>query len=101
MPARPAATPPPVPRAATPPPAPAAGNLPPGVDEKTARELHKRFVQAKKLVGENGDQIKYEHIVATLAKQAPTIMKQHNAKGVDFEVVIKENKVILKATPKK
>jgi hypothetical protein len=75
--------------------------MPAGVDEKTARDLHKRFVQAKKLVGEPTDHIKVEHIAATIAKQAPAIMKQHNAKGVDFEVVVKDNKVILKATPKK
>jgi hypothetical protein len=99
--------------AATPPavrPAPAAGPgtppsgapaLPPGVDEQRAREIHKRYVQAKRLLGEDADNIKLEHVVATIAKQAPAIMKQHQASGVDFEVVIKDNKVILKATPKK
>jgi hypothetical protein len=95
--AKPAPAPPPV--AATPPRGTPA--LPPGLDEKRAQELYKRFVQAKKLLGENTDNIKYEHVVATIAKQAPAIMKQHQAKSVDFEVVIKDDKVILKATPKK
>lgn len=74
---------------------------PPGVDEASAQALYKRYIQAKRLLGEKTDHIKYEHVVATLARQAPAIMKKHGAKGVDFSVVIKDDKVILKATPKK
>jgi hypothetical protein len=104
-------TPPPIPSSArtptpvlkTPTPAPVTAKvaLPPGIDEAAARDLHKKYVQAKRLLGENVDHIKYENIVATLAKQAPAIMKQHQAKSVEFQVVIKDDKVILKATPKK
>jgi hypothetical protein len=97
--ARPAPAPPPVAKPA--PPTAARPALPPGVDERRAQDLYKKFVQAKKLLGEPTDHIKLEHVVATIAKQAPAIMKQHQAKGVDFEVVIKDDKVILKATPKK
>ena len=91
----------PTPILKTPTPTPFAGGLPPGVDESVARDLHRKYVQAKRLLGENTDNIKYEHIVATIAKQAPAIMKQHQAKSVEFQVVIKDDKVILKATPKK
>lgn len=63
--------------------------------------LYKRYVQAKKLLGEDTSKIKYEHIVQTVAKQAPHIMEQHKAREVEFAVVIKDDKVILKATPKK
>lgn len=89
----------PVPRAATPP--PVAGRLPDGVDEKVARELHQRFVTAKRSLGEATDHIKVEHIAQTIAKQTPTIMQQHGAKAVDFQVVVKDGKAILKAVPKK
>jgi hypothetical protein len=102
----------PPPRPATPPPtgipsraptpvpgAPAA--LPPGMDESTARTLYKQYVQAKKVVGEDTSKLRYESLVATLNKQAPQIMKAHQAAAVDFSVVIKDDKVILKATPKK
>jgi hypothetical protein len=85
----------------TPTPHPPAASLPAGIDESAARDLHKKYVQAKRLLGENVDNIKYEHIVATIAKQAPAIMKQHQARSVEFQVVIKDDKVILKATPKK
>jgi hypothetical protein len=75
--------------------------LPAGVAEAEARDLFKKYVQAKELVGEDTSSVRYEQIVHTIAKQAPRIMEQHQAKGVDFQVVIKDNKVILKATPRK
>lgn len=94
--------PPPSARMTLPPPGTKRGAaLPPGMDEGKTQELYRRYVQAKKLLGENTDGIKYEHIVATISKQAPTIMQQHKAKGVEFSVVIKEDRVVLKATPKK
>jgi hypothetical protein len=99
-PAAPRPTPPPVPTAPKPAPR-AAPALPPGMDERAAQELFKRLVQAKRLVGESTENLRYEQIVATIAKQAPAIMAQHKAKGVEFSVVIKDDKVILKATPKK
>lgn len=89
----------PVPRAATPP--VAVARLPEGVDEKVARELHQRFVSAKRSLGEATDHIKVEHIAQTIAKQTPAIMQQHGAKAVDFQVVVKDGKAILKAVPKK
>ncbi len=75
--------------------------LPSFFEESAARDLFKKYVQAKELVGEDASSVRYEQIVHTIAKQAPRIMEQHKAKGVDFQVVIKDNKVILKATPKK
>jgi hypothetical protein len=96
-PAPPPPPPPPKPVA----PAPPSIALPPGMDEKGARDLFKRYVSARQLVGESVENVRYEQVIGTLAKQAPKIMEQHKASGVDFSVVIKDQKVILKATPKK
>jgi hypothetical protein len=52
-------------------------------------------------VGERTDNLSYDKLVSTLSKQAPAIMKQHNARGVEFNVVVKGDKVVLKAKPKK
>jgi hypothetical protein len=98
-------TPPPAPKPAPPPPpkptpAPWVA-LPPGMDEAGARELFKRYVSAKQLVGEPVDKVRFEQVIGSLAKQAPKIIEQHQAKTVEFSVVIKDQKVILKATPKK
>ena len=71
------------------------------MSEQQARDLHAKYVQARKLVGEKTDDVTYEKLMATLHKQAPKIMSDHKASGVEFNVVIKDDKVILKAKPKK
>lgn len=86
--------PPPSSRPTSPPP------LPPGMDEGKMRDLYNRYQQARSAVGAAGE-VKYEQLVATVSKQGPKILEQHSAREVEFNVVIKEGKVILKATPKK
>ncbi|HUS64573.1 MAG TPA: MXAN_5187 C-terminal domain-containing protein [Kofleriaceae bacterium] len=92
--------PPPIPGAAAkPPPSPApAAAPPPGMSEKQCRELHASYVKARQMVGEK-DPVPYDKMMATLGKQAPAIMKEHGAKGVEYQVVVRGEKVILKAKP--
>lgn len=72
-----------------------------GMDEKQRRALYKRYIKARKLVGERIDNVSYDKLMRTIDKQSGRIMKQHKkAKRVDFNVVIKDDKVILKAKPK-
>ncbi|RMH42056.1 MAG: hypothetical protein D6689_09320 [Deltaproteobacteria bacterium] len=75
--------------------------LPPGMTEAKARALYAQYVKAKKLVGERTDNVTFDKLVRTLNRQAPRILQQHNAKAVDFNVVVKDNRVVLKARPKK
>jgi hypothetical protein len=95
-----AAKPPPVPRAAPRPAPTRAGGTPPGMTEAQVRDLHRKYNQARKLVGEKGE-VSYDKLMRTISSQAPRIMQQHKASGVEFNVVVKEDKVILKAKPKK
>ncbi len=79
-----------------------SGNLlPPGMTEHQTRQLYDRYVKAKKLVGEDTGSLSYAKLLRTLNKQTPRIMKQHQAKSVEFNVVIKDDAVVLKAKPKK
>jgi len=71
------------------------------MSEESAKRLYQQYVKAKKLVGERTDNVSYDSLMRSLSKQAPGIMSKHNAKGVDFGVVIKNDKVVLKAKPKK
>lgn len=103
-PAPPAAKAEPPPRPVAPPPAAAAAKpappVPPGMTEKQCRELHARYAKARELVGDKTD-VSYDKLMTTLNKQAPAIMKEHGAKGVDFQVVVRGDKVVLKAKPVK
>lgn len=84
-------TPPPLkPAAATPP--------PPGMTERQCREIHARYQKAREMVGDKSP-VQYDKLVQSLHKQAPQIMKQHNARSVDFQVVVRGDKVVLKAKP--
>lgn len=62
--------------------------------------LYAKYVQAKQMVGEKTDQQTYGKLLNTINAQAPKIMEQYKAKGVDFSVVVKDNQVIIRAKPK-
>ncbi|MCL4224199.1 MAG: hypothetical protein KJZ91_06935 [Myxococcales bacterium] len=72
----------------------------PGMSEADTRALYARYIKARQVVGEKTDPMSYDKLVRTLSSQAPKILEQHKAAGVEFNVVIKDNKVVLKAKPK-
>jgi hypothetical protein len=105
-PAAPPSRPTPVPQRPTPPPsaprpaAPAPMRPPPGMTEKDVNDLHAKYVQAKQAVGEKVDASSREKLLRTINQTAPKIMEQYKASGVDFQVVVKDNQVVIKAKPK-
>ena len=100
--------PPPPPRIVSPrkPPAeivpdPPAVKPPPGMNDKQCRELYARYVKARQMVGDKADDVTYEKLVNSLSKQASAIMAEHKARGVEFQVVVRGDRVVLKAKPLK
>ncbi len=92
------ATPRPVaPRAAT---QPGQSRPPPGMTDADVNALYTKYVKAKEMLGENVGPGGYGKLLKTINAQAPRIMEQYKAKGVDFSVVVKDNQVIIKAKPK-
>jgi hypothetical protein len=91
------------PSANRPAPAPAAPGQkpPPGMSVPESQALYKRYKKARELVGENTSDLSYDRLMRSLNKQAPKILQDHNAKGVSFNVVVKGDRVVLKAKPKK
>ena len=81
-------------------PAPRSSVLPPGMTEAKARALYQRFLQAREQVGKSTD-VRYDDLMKTLNRQAPALMKQHNATAVEFDVTVQGDKVILKAKPRR
>jgi hypothetical protein len=70
------------------------------VSDAKLKAVYDAYVTAKKRCQEDTTSLSYETVAANLRKQVPELMKKHNAQGVDFKVVIKDGKAVLKAVPK-
>lgn len=92
---RPAAPPPPPTAAARP-----APSVPTGFSREQMDSLYRRFVRAKTMCGEDPKTVHYESLVKTIERQLPKIQEVHQGRGVDFQVVIRNGRAILKAKPK-
>jgi hypothetical protein len=67
--------------------------------EPKLRRLYQTYVNARKRCGEKVD-LRYEDMAAALRKQVPKLIKDTGAKTVEFKVVIRSGKAVLKALPK-
>jgi hypothetical protein len=92
-------TPPARPAAAAPPAAPPPAPLP-GLAEAQMRALYEAYVAAKKRCNEDTSKVTYEAVARSVNKQIPEIARLYKAREVEFKVVIKDGKAILKAVPK-
>ncbi len=86
--------------APAPKPQPATQRPPPGMNDADVNALYAKYVKAKEMVGEEAGPGAYSKLMKTINTQAPKIMEQYKAKGVEFSVVVKDNQVIIKAKPK-
>jgi hypothetical protein len=73
---------------------------PPGMTAADVEALYARYVKAKQMVGEPAGPNAYAKLMKTIHAQAPKIMEQYKAQGVDFSVVVKDNQVVIRAKPK-
>ncbi len=81
--------------------APAAGTVPPGgLSDQKIKAIYDAYVMAKRRCGEDTSKLSLNAVADTLKKQVPALMKQHQAKSVEFKVVIKDGKAVLRALPK-
>ena len=86
--------PPPPPRPSQPPPAP------PSLSDESLRRLFHTYVRAREQCGEATAGLTYESVAQKIRTQVPALMEKHNARSVEFKVVIKGGKAVLKAVPK-
>jgi hypothetical protein len=77
-----------------------AAQLPSGMSEAQLRALHSAYVEAKRRCHEDVSRVSYEALANTLAKQVPELMARYKASTIEFKVVIKDGRVILKAVPR-
>jgi hypothetical protein len=106
--AKPAAPPPPTPApaaAAAPAPAAKPAAAPavtpvPGMSDAQLRALHAEFSDAKRRCNEDPSRLTVDALARSLAKQVPELLAKTRATGVEFRVVVRDGKPILKAVPK-
>lgn len=70
------------------------------LSERKIKAIYDAYVMAKKRCNEDVSKLSVDNLATTLRKQVPELMKQHGAKSVEFKVVIKDGKAILRALPK-
>ena len=83
---------------ARPPRPPADDSAIPGMTEAQLRELHRRYLEARRQAGE-AREVGFETLVSSLQKQVPGLLARNQAQGVSFEVAVREGKVVLRAVP--
>ena len=71
-----------------------------GLSSDKVKRIYDAYLTAKKRCRENTAGLTLEAVEQSLRKQVPQLMKDHGAKSVDFKVVIKDGKAVLKAVPK-
>ena len=71
-----------------------------GLSDTKIKAIYDAYVMAKKRCGEDTRQVTYDSVASTLKKQVPELMRAHNAKSVEFKVVIKDGKAVLRVLPK-
>jgi hypothetical protein len=84
--------PPPAPRRSQPPPA--------AISDESMRRLYQTYLKARQQCGEPVTGLSYEAVASKIRSQIPTLLEKHKARAVDFKVVIKGGRAVLKAVPK-
>ena len=67
--------------------------------EAKMQSLFRRYLKAKRMGGEDPSGVRYDSLAASISGQLPELRKRNEGRDVDFDVVIRKGKVVLKAKP--
>ena len=76
-----------------------ARNHAPEVSEANLRRLYDTYLVARKRCGESTAGMTFDAVASRIRAQVPELMQKHKAKNIEFKVVIKGGKAVLKAVP--
>jgi hypothetical protein len=71
----------------------------PDIPDDKLRRLYDTYLVARQRCGEPTDGISYESVAARIRAQVPQLLEKHKAKNIEFKVVIKGGRAVLKAIP--
>ena len=78
----------------------APANAPsPQISDQMIRKLYDTYLVARQRTGESVAGLTFEGIASRIRAQVPELMARHKARNIEFKVVIKGGKAILKAIP--
>jgi hypothetical protein len=68
--------------------------------EPRLRAVYDAYLAAKKKCREDVSRISYESVADSLRKQVPELLARHGARDVEYKVLVKNGKAVLRAVPK-
>ena len=71
----------------------------PQISDDMIRKLYDTYLVARQRTGESTSGLTYESLASRLRTQVPELMARHKARNIEFKVVIKGGKAVLKAIP--
>jgi hypothetical protein len=74
-------------------------NKAPDIPDEKLRRLYDTYLVARQRCGEPTDGISYESVASRIRAQVPQLLEKHKAKNIEFKVVIKGGRAVLKAIP--
>jgi hypothetical protein len=79
--------------------APAVAGVP-GMTDAQLRALHAEYVDAKRRCNEDVSKLSLDALAKSVARQMPDLVQRFKGRAVDFRVVVKDGRAVLKASPK-
>jgi hypothetical protein len=71
----------------------------PQISDDKLRRLYDTYLVARQRCGEPTSGISYESVASRIRAQVPQLLEKHKAKNIEFKVVIKGGRAVLKAIP--
>lgn len=71
----------------------------PQLSDQMLRKLYDTYLVARQRTGESTSGLTYDSVASRLRAQVPQLMARHKARNIEFKVVIKAGKAVLKAIP--
>jgi len=71
----------------------------PQLSDQMIRKLYDTYLVARQRTGESTSGLSYDAIASRIRAQVPELMARHKARNIEFKVVIKGGRAVLKAIP--
>ncbi len=72
----------------------------PEISDDKLRKLYDTYLVARQRCGEPTEGISFDSVAKRIRSQVPQLMEKHGARNIEFKVVIKGGKAVLKAIPR-